>query len=1038
MARGLSVSQAAAALLAELQGGYPGVSSATLGGDGTTIFLTMSDGAVSMLNTNNQPFTDDGTPSQAARTTLAGEGLYKTIGHATARIMTTTPPCTDQITPATRKVLIINTAAISHPGTQQYVQEIKDALIAEGWLPTDIDVRSRAGSDDRAFLPDSMTRAVGYGLVFIIAHGCLADPGDGVQHAFIQCCRTGGVTEVLQPEQWAILMDERNKARLIRCQTPAENGGFVKDIYARDDYLIEQMAVGDEALVYFIAPHSWSVANGIAEQGAGSSLGWEGAFHGNDGQRAVLGMIRRMTADNTWTTDVQAFENLLASGLGTSQAPDDQTTTAKLTDIAGAFYLPAWGHFTVDPDNFPEKAVQADVSISYADCPGTAIDFTINANESMDMEYLSAGEATVTVQALNNAGDIIGSGLHKIPVNGGQNDLQLATCEGTAKIRLFEYPEEGRDAATRIYIEFVYPFDFEDAPDPVDLRVTEVAQWSELVPAGKITVHATALNASGQSVGEYSRDAEIECDISPIELCFGWIKLKASNVTANTTSVRVTSDSPRVPGPYEFPAGGSMEIYGAKIDEVIHFAMEELDNSGHAVSSTTKTVTVACGQNVVDLDLANYGILMGAEPSEIAADGLETSLITATLRYWKAGDTLVPTGDPVAGKSVQFSTSLGTLSGINPVVTNANGQATILLSSTQGGVATVRAFVQADQKQGSISVTFGSAGSDMTLNLKWAPTFAGTTATSGVCEAGVRNKDGTPAAGVPVHFALVAGGVELLGALDTVTSGSGTAAIQVRSNVPAFGLIEATVPGTSLVKRRLTFFGLKVIVSPSVSSLLIDKDEVLLTASASPDPASVGLPVQCDWFLQSGTSRPIRNGTAAAYARYDFLEIPNTIQAKVSRGVEPDTSCIISAELSYYVDGELSEGVSWTGSVAPATIQFHGKGKTVGIEFDSTQRELPDTNPKLYATTVKAYFPLDGPDGKVRCIVNNSKDDGQTAVPPGWQDGTNTLLDSCATCVFTVASDSSNATENPGAWIAERMQKYQEDYGHLTITAYFP
>lgn len=326
----------------------------------------------------------------------------------------------------------------------------------------------------------------------------------------------------------------------------------------------------------------------------------------------------------------------------------------------------------------------------------------------------------------------------------------------------------------------------------------------------------------------------------------------------------------------------------------------------------------------------------------------------------------------------------------------------------------------------------------MTLNLKWAPTFSETTVTSGVFEAEVRNKDGTPAAGVPVHFALVAGGVELLGVLDAVTIGSGTAGIQVRSNAPAFGLIEVTVPGTSLVKRRLTCFGLKVIISPSVSSLQIDKDEVLLTASASPDPASAGLPVKCDWFLKSGTSRPIRNGTAAAYARYDFLEISNTTQAKVSKGAEPDTSGIISAELSYYVDGELSEGVSWTGSVVPATVQFYGKGKTVGIKFDSAQRELPDTNPKLYAATVKAYFPLDGPEGKVRCIVNNSKDDGQTVIPPGWQDGTNTLLDSCATCVFTVASDSSNATENPGAWIAERMQKYQEDYGHLTITAYFP
>ncbi len=1039
LARDLSIPQAASALLAEVQSGYPGISSATLGGDGTTIFLNMSDGLVAMLNTNDLPFVDDNTTSQAARTAWADANVFKTTGNAPARTITATPPCTDQIAPATRKALIINTAMISHPSTQEYVQELKDALIAEGWLAADIDVRSRESTNDHAFLPDSMTNAAGYGLVFIIAHGCLADPGDGVQHAFIQCCRAGGVTDVLQPEQWAILLDERNKTRLIRCQTPAENGGFVKDVYVRDDYLIEQMALDGGALVYFIAPHSASVAAELGEQGAGSSLGWDGAFTGKDGQRAVLGMVRRMTANNTWTTDAQAFENLLASDLGTSKGPDDQTTTAKLAEIVGDFYLPAWGHFTIDPDNVPEDTVQAEVSISYPTCPGTAIDFTIDTNESMDVEYLSAGEATVTMQALNAAGEIIGSGLQKVSVNGGQNDVQLVTCEGTAKIRLYEYPEEGSDAATKIRVEFVYPFDFEEAPEPVELSTAQVANWSKLIPAGKITVNATAYNTAGRIVGECTRDAEIECDVSPIELCFGWIKLKVSNVTANTKSVRVTSDSPRAPGPFELQAGGSLRIYGLKVDEIIHFSAEGLDSSGNVVGSTTHTATVACGENVVDLDLTHYGVLMGAEPSQIAADGLETSLITATLRYWRAGDTLAPTGDPVAGKSVHFSTTLGTLGGINPVITNANGQATILLSSTQGGVATVRAFVQADQKQGSTNVTIGSAGSDMILTLKWAPTFSGTTTPNdGVLEAEVRNKDGSPAAGVPVHFARVAGGVELVGSLDTTTIGSGTAAIHVHSNVPAFGLVEVTVPGTNLVKRRLTCLGLKIIVSPSVSSLKIDKDEVLLTASVSPDPAGAGLPVQCNWFLKSGTSRPIRNGTAAAYARYDFLEIPNTTQAKVSKGVEPDTSCIISAEVSYYVDGELSEGVSWTGSVTPATVQFFGKGKTVGIKYDSTQREIPDTNPKLYATTVKAYFPLDGPEGKVRCIVNNSKDDGQAAVPPGWQDGTNTLLDSCATCTYTVASDASNATENPGAWIAERLQKYQADYGHLTITAYFP
>ncbi|MBN1491159.1 MAG: hypothetical protein JXA69_14695, partial [Phycisphaerae bacterium] len=606
VATGLSTPQAVAALSAELRAGYSGVSSATLGSDGATILLRMSDGHAALLNTHRAAFVPGPDAQKTARTGFARPVVHavpKAAAQAAARTIAAMPACANRVVPAARKTLIINTAIISHPSTDGYVQETQDALIAEGWSATDIDVRSRKGSDDRAFMPDSMTNAAGYGLVFIIAHGCQVDPGDGVQHSYLQCCQAGGVTDVLQPEQWATLLDERNRERLIRCQTAAENGGFVNEVYARDDYLVDQMVLDAGALVYFIAPHSWTVADRLGEQGAGSSLGWEGAFTGNDGQRAVLGMLRRMTMKNTWTTDTQAFEGLLASGLGTSRAPDDQTTTAKLAGIDGDFYLPAWGRFSIDSESFPEEAVQAVVNLRHTTCSDASIDFTVGTDESVDVEYLSAGEATVTLQALNAAGDIIGSGLSKVPFNGGRTDVPLATCEGTAKIHLAAHPDEGSDAVASIRVEFVYPFDFDDAPEPVELSLTEVAEWSQLISAGKIMVNATARNAAGRIVGECTREAEIECDISPIKLCFGWITLHASKVTASTQSIQVVSDSAHAPGPFVLQPGGSLAIYGLTVDEVIHFTAQGFDSTGNAVASQSQSVTVACGENVVDLDL---------------------------------------------------------------------------------------------------------------------------------------------------------------------------------------------------------------------------------------------------------------------------------------------------------------------------------------------------------------------------------------------------------------------------------------------------
>lgn len=102
-------------------------------------------------------------------------------------------------------------------------------------------------------------------------------------------------------------------------------------------------------------------------------------------------------------------------------------------------------------------------------------------------------------------------------------------------------------------------------------------------------------------------------------------------------------------------------------------------DSGTTPSSTSETLAVS------------------ATPTTVAADGSEISLITATL----TGPTL---SDNTDQRTVSFTTSLGTLSA-SEAIFSSNGLATVNLSSSTAGVATVYASIGTTTV--STSVTFG-------------------------------------------------------------------------------------------------------------------------------------------------------------------------------------------------------------------------------------------------------------------------------------------------------------------------------------------
>lgn len=114
---------------------------------------------------------------------------------------------------------------------------------------------------------------------------------------------------------------------------------------------------------------------------------------------------------------------------------------------------------------------------------------------------------------------------------------------------------------------------------------------------------------------------------------------------------------------------------------------------------------------------------------------------------------LLSGGVPVAGRTVTFSTTRGTLSA-STATTDANGQASTAVSSTTAGPASIGAT--AGTSQALLPVTF-VANQPATLVLQAnpgavAPNQSGSTANQATIQATVRDASGNPVAGSVVNF----------------------------------------------------------------------------------------------------------------------------------------------------------------------------------------------------------------------------------------------------------------------------------------------
>jgi adhesin/invasin len=185
----------------------------------------------------------------------------------------------------------------------------------------------------------------------------------------------------------------------------------------------------------------------------------------------------------------------------------------------------------------------------------------------------------------------------------------------------------------------------------------------------------------------------------------------------------------------------------------------ETDSLGYAEATfyseageTDETVTIEAQitydssqfTELVNIYLRGVEMTVEADPAEIPADGVSSTMVTVQLKE-------TTSGAPIAGAEVAFGTSLGSIGG--SAVTDDGGFADVyLLSGTTAGVAEVH--VQYGGFLGYGYVTFGQL--QLSLHAYLAKMVADG-ASSQMIEATLLTEDNTPVTGVEVVFSTTQG-----------------------------------------------------------------------------------------------------------------------------------------------------------------------------------------------------------------------------------------------------------------------------------------
>jgi gliding motility-associated-like protein len=206
---------------------------------------------------------------------------------------------------------------------------------------------------------------------------------------------------------------------------------------------------------------------------------------------------------------------------------------------------------------------------------------------------------------------------------------------------------------------------------------------------------------------------------------------------------------------------------------------------GVAINNSPATVTFVAGAP----DLAKSTIIIDQNNSQ--ADGSSPDVVHAHI--------VDANGNPVSGQTVDFTIASGTAGFTGPasVVTDANGNASISLTSTVAGSVGVAAQDGDTALSNSpVTVNFDNLP-DLTNPATALVVIVYETVADGVSTTSVKahvvDQNGNPLSGIDVKFAIDSGNAQIVTAQPVATDANGDAFIMISSTTPGNVLITATI-----------------------------------------------------------------------------------------------------------------------------------------------------------------------------------------------------------------------------------------------------
>lgn len=358
-------------------------------------------------------------------------------------------------------------------------------------------------------------------------------------------------------------------------------------------------------------------------------------------------------------------------------------------------------------------------------------------------------------------------------------------------------------------------------------NVMEGQKVSFSADSGSLQVVAGTTDASGQATALLSAGGNKALRSIRVEAKSGTpIGVVNVNVVGNTLTVAGTPSPQRGQTftlSFVLKDSGGTPITGvsATISSLLGNGLSAtsvpLDYAGSGSVSYTANIA---GSDTVRVTAAgvtkDYAVQVASDADFVALSPAANTLIAIgssqllTFQYSGAG---------AANLGVAFSTDRGTLSGAS-VQTDSDGKATVLITPSNAGAATVTASLTGLGKTVTLPLLF-SATTPAAVTVQASPTAlppnaSGSTLNQATIEAVVRDAVNNPVANYPVNFAITSGVGGSLSAASAVTDADGKAKVQYiagSSTSAANGVTIAATAGSASASTQLTINGSAVFIS---------------------------------------------------------------------------------------------------------------------------------------------------------------------------------------------------------------------------------